>query len=189
MNSQEFTLEDVLEAFASEFSLNPNILKKYLAEYPQFSVELVDTSRELGRLEHLEADTSHDDETFLNTSFARFKAAQEQVQGQGHQSISEESFKIASKKFKIPFSIMLALKERRTDPSTIPNQLLALIAQALATTTRNLELYLAGPLSISIKSNKSDEKPTPGVKVPFEQILQDANMSGEELTQLIKQSL
>jgi hypothetical protein len=187
MNNQEFTLEDVLEAFATEFSSNPNTLKKYLAEYPQFSIELVDTSRELSRLSLLEEDTSNDDDVFLNASFMKLKAAQSQLNSL--QPVPEESFRIAAKKFKIPFSIMLALKEKRVEPTTISNQLLELFAKALATTTRNFESYLSGPLSISIKSNKSDEKPTLGAKVPFEQILRDANISSEELAALIERSM
>lgn len=41
--------EDVMNAFAMDFEPGSEVLKKYLADYPQFAADLVDLARELSR--------------------------------------------------------------------------------------------------------------------------------------------
>jgi len=187
MTNHETTLEVVLEAFATELATNPNALKKYLSAYPQFSIELVDLSMELRQLAEAAEDTSRDDEAFMSDTLMKFQIPQVRVHR--NQRIPGESFRNAAKKFKIPFSIMLAIKEKRVEPSTISNRLLDLIARAIEISTEDFQSYISGPINLSVKANKSDEKPTAAAKVPFEKILRDANTSSDDLAELIERGL
>lgn len=184
MNNQKFNLEEVLEAFATEFTTNQQILSKYLVEFPQHSIELVDLSRELSRMELLEGDESRDDVAFIEARLKDFQAAQTRSH-----SIEDGAFRIATEKFGIPFSIMKALKERRVEPPTIANHLLELIAKAMETTSEALYAYLLGPINVSYRASKSDSKPIVGEKVSFDKILHDANISSEALADKIERGL
>lgn len=187
MKNHAISKEDVLETFASDFATNSTVLREYLAKYPQFSIDLVDLSRELTHMARLEEDSSRDDEALLSLSLLKFN--NENLGSSKLQFASDSLFKSVAKKFKIPYLVMLAIKERRIEPSTIPDQLMKLIAKILDTTSQDLELFLAHSISVSIKASKSNNKPVTGSKVSFEQILKDANISSEKLTELIEQGL
>lgn len=184
MNNQELTIEDVSEAFATEFASNPNALKKFLMKYPQFSIELVDLSRGLSHMAVLEDDPSRDDETFLSASLQRFKTTQ--VQTNNLQSAPDNLFKTVAKKFKIPYLILLSIRERRIEPSTISDHFLKLFSRALGTTPLDLQSFLSQPINVTVRANKSDQKPAVPSKVAFEQILNDAQISSEKLAELLE---
>lgn len=184
MTNHPFTLEDALEAFASEYSSNPNALKKYMGEYPQFAIELVDLSKNLRYMNYLEEETSRDDEVFLNATLQRFKTANVPIGSL--ESAPDSFFKDVAKKFKIPNQIMLSIRERRVEPSTLSAQLLELIARALGTNPQGLQSFLSLPIKPSIRANKSDQKPVAPSKVAFEKILSDAQITSQELTELLK---
>jgi hypothetical protein len=153
-------------------------------EYPQFSIELVDLSRELSRMAILQDDPSRDDENFVNASLQRFKTTQ--IQTNNLQAAPDNLFKTVAKKLKIPYLILLSIRERRVEPSTISEQFLKLFARALGTTPLDLQSFLSQPINVTVRANKSDQKPVLPSKVAFEQILNDAQISSEELTELLE---
>lgn len=187
MKNHAISKEDALETFASDFATNPNVLLEYLSKYPQFSIDLVDLSRELTHMARLEEDTSRDDEALLSLSMLKFN--NENLGSSKLQFASDNLFKSVAKKFKIPYLVMLAIKERRIEPSTISDQLMELIAKILDTTNQDLKLFLSHSISVSVKANKSNHKPITASKVSFEQILRDANISSEKLAELIEKGL
>lgn len=186
MTNYAINIEDALEAFATEFAINPHVLPDYLVKYPQFSIELVDLSRELSHMAVLQTDTSRDDAEYLKASLNKFRTIQ--AQPNELQSAPDSFFKNISKQFKIPFTIMLSIRERRVDPSTVPDQFIELFAKALSTTVQDFQSFLSLPTYVTAKSNKSDQKPIMASKVSFEKILKDAEISPQELVTLLEKT-
>lgn len=186
MTNHAITIEDALEAFATEFATNPHVLSDYLAKYPQFAIELVDLSRELSYMAILQTDSSRDNPEYLKASLNKFQTIQTQLDGL--QSAPDSFFKNISKQFNIPFSIMLSIRERRVEPSTISDQLVELFANVLNTTVQEFRSYLSLPTNVALKSNKSDRKPIIASKVPFDEILKDAALSQQELVKLLEKT-
>jgi hypothetical protein len=186
MKNYAINIEDALESFATEFATNPHVLPDYLVKYPQFSIELVDLSRELSHMAILETDTSRDDAEYLNASLNKFRNIT--AQPNGLQSAPYSLFKNVAKQLKIPFLIMLSIRERRVEPSTISNQFLELFAKALGATVQDFQSYLSLPTHVTAKASKADQKPIMASKVSFEEILNDAQISPQDLVKLLEKT-
>ncbi len=178
--------DEILKAYAVEFEEDTKALSKFIAQFPQYSIELVDLSRELTRQKILEDQSQQVDEDFINVSIERYKSGR--VKTQSLQNAPIQIFKDAAKRLGIPFQIMISIRERRVEPSTIATQILDRFAETLKTTRNELQAFLALPLQVSAgRVNKSDQRPETATKVDFERVLSDAGMTRQRFMELLEQ--
>ncbi|GEM_PF-4175576 len=83
--------------------------------------------------------------------------------------------------------VVTAFREHRVNVSSISNGFLRRLANELGQTTDALVRALLGPAPAALMgSYKSDEKPdSTSMRVTFEQLLKEANMSEEEIGRLL----
>lgn len=178
------TREDILGAFAMEFEPGTGILERYLSQYPEYSLQLVDLSRELSREFDDDRPLSADDLASVKAGIRRLQERTATLQ-----SLLEAPAKMftnAAKALDLPIQAGLALRERRIDVSTIPSRIIEKLAQALKASVVVLHSYLALPPQVSqIRASKSSTKPTAAEKVSFERILRDAGVDEETLSKLL----
>lgn len=176
--------EDVLKAFAIDFELGSGVLVRYLADYPQFSADLVDLSRELSR--EVDEDLPLD-AVELAAVTAKMSRLQEATAGLAAlQSAPPRLFSDAAKVLGLPLQVGAAIRERRVDVATLPSRVLELMAQALHAPAAALRAFLLMPAQVSpLKANKSSGKPAPAEKVPMERLLRDAGMDEERISALL----
>lgn len=96
--------------------------------------------------------------------------------------------KVIGKNLGIRRQVLTAIREHRVEVSSIPTKFLRQLATELGQAADALARALLGPAPTALAgSYKSDEKPnaTPR-RVPFEQLLREADMSEEEISQLMR---
>lgn len=178
------TREDILGAFAMDFEPGTGVLERYLSQYPEYSLQLVDLSRELSREFDDDRPLSADDLATLNEGMCRVQ--ERTATFQSLQEAPAKMFTDAAKALELPIQAGLALRERRIDASTIPLRILEKLAQALKASVAVLHSYLALPPQVSqLRASKSSAKPTATEKVSFERVLREAGVDEEALSKLL----
>lgn len=178
------TQEDVLNAFAMDFEPRAGILEQYLSQYPEYSLQLVDLSRELSR----EFD---DDEPLSTDDLAAISAGMRRLQERSAtlkvlQEAPAKRFTDAAKALGWPIQAGLALRERRIEASTIPACVHERLAQALQASVAVLNSFLALPPQTSqLRASKSSIKPVAAEKVSLERTLREAGVGEEALSKLL----
>lgn len=178
--------DNVLRAFAMDFELGAGVLQRYLTQYPEHAVALVDLSIELSR--------EFDDDTPLSTTefdlvargMARLRENAPTLQSL--QAMPAKVFADAIKALSLPMQVGVAFRERRIDVATLPKRVLARLAEALQTSTETLLSYLSLPPEVSqARARKSAIKPEPPKKVPFETVLRDAGIDEQSISKLLRE--
>lgn len=179
------TREDVLGAFAMDFEPGKTgVLERYLSQYPEYSLQLVDLSRELSREIDENRLLSADELATVNRGMHQLQKRMATLQSL--QDAPAKMFIEAAKASALPMQVALALRERRVETSTIPVRILEVLAQALRASVAVLNSYLALPPQVSqLRANKSSVKPTAAEKVPFERILREAGVDEATLSKLL----
>lgn len=179
------TREAILGAFAMDFESNKTgVLERYLSQYPEYSLQLVDLSRELSRELEEEKPLNADELASVSRGIHRLQRRTATVQSL--QNAPVKMFTEAAKVSALPMQAGLALRERRVDVSTIPARILETLAQALQVSVEVLSSYLALPPQVSqLRANKSNVKPTTAEKVSFEKVLREAGLDEAALSKLI----
>lgn len=179
------TREDVLGAFAMDFEPGrTGVLGRYLSQYPEYSLQLVNLSRELSREIDEDRFLSADELATVNRGMDRLQKRITTLQSL--QDAPAKMFIEAAKALALPMQAALALRERRVEASTIPVHILEALAQALKAPVAVLNSYLALPPQVSqFRANKSSVKPTAAEKVPFERVLREAGVDEVTLSKLL----
>lgn len=178
------TREDVLGAFAMDFEPGAGVLERYLSQYPEYSLQLVDLSRELSREFDDDRPLSADDLATVNSGMRRLQERTATLQSL--REAPAKMFTDAAKMLGLPIQAGLALRERRIDASTIPSRILEKLAQVLRASVEVLHAYLALPPHVSqLRASKSSTKPTAAERVSFERVLRDAGVDEEALSKLL----
>ncbi|WP_273455876.1 hypothetical protein [Nevskia ramosa] len=173
--------EDVLGAFAMEFESGTGVLERYLSQYPEYSLQLVDLSRELSREIDEDRPLSADELATVNTRMRRLQKRVATLQSL--LTAPAKIFTDAVKASALPIQAGLALRERRVEVSTIPVRILETLAEELQASVAVLSSYLALPPHVSqLRANKSSIKPTAAEKVSFERILREAGLDEATLS-------
>lgn len=176
--------EDVLNAFAMDFEPGTGILERYLSQYPEYSLQLVDLSRELSREFDDDRPLSAEDIAAVNAGMRRLQERPATLQAL--QAAPAKTFTDAAKTLGFPMQAGLALRERRIEASTIPSRVLEKLAQALQAPVAVLHSYLALPPQASqLRASKSSTKPVAAEKVSLERILREAGSDEEALSKLL----
>jgi hypothetical protein len=181
------TREDILKAFALESDEGRNVLKRYLAAYPQFAIDLVDLSRELSRQDLPDVELSEQDELSIQASLERYRNGRSMVSNLG--KVPSKVFADAAGRLSLPLQVMIAFRERRVELASVPTRFLETLAAALQTTRGALESFLALPPQVSAgRTNKSGVRPSAAVKVPLGRVLLDAGVSPQRVSELLERA-
>lgn len=177
-------IEDVLNAFAMDFEPGAGLLEQYLLQYPEYSLQLVDLSRELSRELDDNRPLSADDFAAVDTGMRRIQNGPATLESL--QSAPAKMFTAAVAALGLPIQAGLALRERRIEASTIPSRVLENLARALQAPVAVLHAYLALPPQASqLRASKSSNKPLPAEKVSLERILREAGCEENVLAKLL----
>lgn len=178
------TREDVLNEFAMDFEPGAGTLQRYLSQYPEYALQLVDLARELSREFDDESPLSADDLAAVDTGIRRLQNAS--ISLQFLQAAPAKTFTDAVKKLGLPVQVGLALRECRIEASSVPSRTLTKLAQALDAPVDVLVAHMALPPQTSHhRASKSNTKPVAAEKVSLARILREAGYDEEALSKLL----
>lgn len=182
--SQDPSRDEVLASFASEENVGPDTLKRYLKGHPTLASELVQLSRELQRSWDDDAALSAQDRASIDVAIRRFTGGSSLRLGLS--AAEPKAFRAAADRLGLPQQVLVAVRQRRVEPSSVPAPLMARLAQALYTSTADLLGYLQQPPALGARSAKADGKPaaTPA-KVAIERLLSDAGVPEHRIRELM----
>lgn len=182
----QITADEVLRAFAMDFAPGAGVLPRYLAQYPEHSLALIDLSMELTREFDDAVPPCAAELDLVAASMARLR--ENVVTLQALQASPVKTFADAIKMLSLPMQVGLAFRERRIDVATMPQGILARMAEALQTSTQTLLSYLALPPEASLaRARKSAVKPVAPTKVSFERVLRDAGVDEQSISKLLRE--
>lgn len=183
------SLEAVLDAFSVEKVHDRETLEKYLQAYPEFTQDILRLSREAGRcVAPEETPLTADDRALLFTLLKKHQKVETVVVANPFESLSIDELRSFAKDLGIPRQVVTALKECKVIVATIPLRFLRKAALLLHTTVEQLTAFLEGPPSDRrAASYKADAKPSVESAVSFESILKDANLSEEDIRDLMEE--
>lgn len=182
----QLSADDVLRAFAMDFQPGTAVLQRYLAEYPEHSVALIDLSMELTREfdDNIPPGAAEFDLVAAGMARLRENAATLQSLEAAPAKVFTEAFSALA----LPMQVGLAFRERRIEVATLPHRMAAKMAEALKTSTETLLSYLALPaVAPMARARKSAVKPVAPEKVSFERVLQDAGVDEQRISNLLRE--
>lgn len=182
----QITADEVLRAFAMDFEPGAGVLQRYLAQYPEHSLALIDLSMELTREFDDDLPPGAAELDLVAVGMTRLR--ENLVTLQVLQAAPAKAFADAIKVLSLPMQVGLAFRERRIDVATLPLRVLAKMAEALQTSTKTLLSYLALPPEAPLaRARKSTVKPVAPERVSFERVLQDAGVDEQSILKLLRE--
>lgn len=177
--------EDILLAFSVEPSHDKATVERYLALYPQYAEDFIDLLGELRSPPVLRSDVV-DDEDAVRRAWNTLTAVP--PPGLDSASIanpfagfSGPSFVALAEGLRIRRSILIALRDRLINASSIPAPFLNRLARATQFPAEKLRAYLNLPAVVPAgASYKANEKPTAPAKIDFEQLLDNSGIGADE---------
>ncbi|WFU24978.1 hypothetical protein QA649_01635 [Bradyrhizobium sp. CB1717] len=178
------TEEDVLDAFAAEPNHDAATFQRYLEEYPQFAIALVDLSRELSR-------EIAEDETLSDREIAWIeKATRKYSEGWVSAAFADptlEQRRAAAKELRVPRQVITAILECKVAVETISRRTRRRLALQFNATVDGLVQALSGPQLSASRSYKANVRPSTGEKVSLEQVLREAGVSEDIIADLVSE--
>lgn len=182
----QITADDVLRAFAMDFEPCAGVLQRYLAQYPEHSIALIDLSTELTREFDDDLPPGADEFDLVAAGMARLRESAMTLEAL--QAAPAKTFTEASDLLALPMQVGLAFRERRIDVATLPQRMAAKVAEALKTSTETLLSYLVLPAMVpAARARKSTLRPTSPEKVSFERVLRDAGVDEHSISNLLRE--
>lgn len=180
------TADEVLRAFAMEFEPGTDVLQRYLAQYPEHSLALVDLSMELTREFDDDLPPGAAEFDLVAAGMARLRGST--VTSQVLQDAPPRLFADAIEALSLPTQVGLAFRDRRITVPTLPLRMAARMAEQLKTSVETLLAYLELPAVAPIaRARKSSVKPTAPEKVSFERVLRDAGVDEQTISNLLRE--
>lgn len=180
----EISVDDVLRAFAMDFEPGAGVLQRYLTQYPEHATQLADLAHELSR--------EIDDETpsAADLALVSSRMAWSRVNSATVESLKAApvtQFVDAAQTQSLPMYVGIALRERRVHVASVPRRLLANLASELHASIETLVSFLdLAPQASSVRARKSSVKPIAPVKVPFEQVLREAGVHEQFISDIFR---
>lgn len=180
-------LEDILDSFIMEKDTGRDTLLRYLRDYPQFVADLLDLSREMTLGNHYSNEQlSSSDESLIATAWKRHVKTVPGSAADPLGSLQPLQLNQLSTSFDLPRQVFSALRERRVIASSISDNFLQTLAERVGCNLQHLVDSLNESPRIAIGvSRKSEVKAAEPQKVPFEQILIDAEIDSDYVAELI----
>lgn len=160
--TKEPTREEVLDAFAVELNHGRETLEQYLRDFPEFSNELVDLSRELGRI-YIEDEKpmSAQEQALIDAAWQRHMPIETKSLKDPLADLSVSQLREVASKLDVPRQVVTAFRERRVIVEFVPRRFLTRLAGALNRTVDLLIAALTIPAAPSLaRSYKADGKPS-----------------------------
>lgn len=182
------SLNDVLEAYAIEADNDNATLERYLRDYPQYTAELVELSRELDcPLDVNTTPLDAADNARIAKAWAQFTSTNDPtVATSSAPAWDPVKMKAAASAFGVPRQIISAFREGRVILESVPRHFLERLAEILGATCEALEISLSRPPDLAVSRNyKADEKPKDPQRITFEQLLIDACVTPEKRAELL----
>ena len=186
-NTHTPSREDVLDAFAVEPRDGREILERYLREYPHFSNELVDLSRELSRVpDGAERPMSLQEQAMVEAAWQQHMPIETKSAKDPLANVSVAQLREIAVQLDVPRQVVTAFRERRVVATSVPRSFLTRMAGALNCTVDLLVSALTLPSGLVLaRSYKSDGKPSAETAATFERLLIDAGVPEEKRTALL----
>jgi hypothetical protein len=182
--TQRPSLDDVLSAFSVEPDNGRETLERYMRQYPEYVLQLVDLSQELSRTLPDDEELSSSDVEAIEAAWAAFSntAAAPDV----FATLTPIEMSRVAKALALPRQVITAIKERRITPSTFPRRFLRRLAEELGRSFEEICATLSLPKAVAARSFKSNDKPTSSSDtVAFETILRQAGVKDDQLSDLL----
>lgn len=185
--TKEPTREEVLDAFAVELNHGRETLEQYLRDFPEFSNELVDLSRELGRI-YIEDEKPMpaQEQALIDAAWQRHMPIETKSLKDPLADLSVSQLREVASKLDVPRQVVTAFRERRVIVEFVPRRFLTRLAGALNDTVDLLIAALTIPAAPSLaRSYKADGKPSAESAVSFERLLIDAGVAEDKRALLL----
>lgn len=179
--SQDKSRDDVLFAFAVEPEQNRATLDRYLKAYPEFANDLIDLSNEIRVTDStVRNSVGVVDDAGRESAWASFTASGS-APSNPFVHLKGRQFVDFCNSLVLPRSIVTALRDRLVEPDTIPKKLVAAMASLADSTADVVTRYLALPPTTAASIEfKSDQKPTEGDRVTFQQLIQNTELTDSQ---------
>jgi hypothetical protein len=173
--------EDVLYTFAVG-SNSGRDLEQYLRDYPQYAAELIDLSHELSRdVCEDEMPLSDKDLALIDKAWLQHVALSPQEIVDPFATLSVAEQRELAQRLDVPRQVIMAFREHRVEPTSVPAPFLERLAAALNSTVEILkDTFALSPEPELARSYKADDRPKVRKSVTFEQILIEANVPPEK---------
>lgn len=187
------SFDDVMFAFSVEPHQDATTLARYLKAYPQFAADLVDLAHELNLSVSLgPSDAPLEDDANAQAAWLQYAAvrptvvASEAAQGL-FDTIKGKTFVSLADALGVPRSVLVALRDRLVEPSSIPHAFIRRFASAMNSTVEVVQQYLSLPPMASAAVNfKADQKPAVQNRITFKTLLEQTNLTEEQQLTLQK---
>jgi hypothetical protein len=189
-NPQPLTLDAVLDLFQLEDVHDGDVLRRYVEDYPQYAIQLIDFSRLLAAPElEDESPLSAADESRIDAAWIVHKAAapDEPAGDDPLARLTGDIGKGLARKLGVPRQVITCLREHRVLASSLPDPILGDLSDAIDVPPAHVIAAMRQPpMSMTTgRSYKSDGPPGSAEQVTFEQILIDAGVSEADRTRLL----
>lgn len=182
----QITADEILRAFAMDFEPGAGVLQRYLAQYPEHAIALIDLSMELTR--EFDDDLPPGAAEFDLVAAGMARLRESAITLEALQAAPAKTFTEAFDLLALPMQVGLAFRERRIDVATLPQRMAAKVAEALKVSTETLLSYLGLPAMVpAARARKSTVRPTAPEKVSFEKVLRDAGLDEQSISNLLRE--
>lgn len=170
------SIADVLEAYALEAQNDAATLARYLREFPRYTAELVEYSRELDRtVDASTAPLGAADQARIDAGWQKLSSAAKAASVTPLSRLNPAKTRAMAQALKIPQQVLSALREHRVILESIPRLFQEHLAELLDIPYDELHSSLArAPNLAGIRSYKSTQKPIQRPQITFEQLLIEA---------------
>jgi hypothetical protein len=177
--------DDILLAFSVEPTHDKATIERYLALYPQYAEDFIDLLRELRSPLALRSNILEDESAVQSAWNALAAVPLPSVDATSVANpfvgFSGPTFVALAEGLRIRRSILIALRDRLIDASSIPAPFLSRLARATQFPVEKLRGYLDLPAVVPAgASYKANEKPAAPAKIDFEQLLNNSDISADE---------
>jgi hypothetical protein len=186
-NSPKPSRGQVLDAFAVEPVHDRTTLERYLRDFPQFSDELVELSREVSRIiDEDEIPLAAHEEALIEAAWQSYASIEKRSAKDPLAALSVPQLREVAHALDVPRQVIMAFRERRVKLESVPKPFLEALARVLSCSVNLLLSGLSAPSGHALaRSYKADVKPSAGAEISFEQLLIDAGVPETKRTKLL----
>jgi len=178
--------ESVLMAFSMEPSHGRETLERYIREYPQHAIALIDCSIDL-----LHEPPAGDvpatmvPDSAVDKAWQRFEQAVQQQPAaevvNPFAKLNTSGFKSLARSLDVSNLFLMRVRDRAISAATIPARFVEKLASELGATAQTLRAYLQGPPGmVSGQAFRSSVKPSVGEQITFYQAVATSQLTPEQ---------
>lgn len=183
--SSDRSEEEVLLAFSIEPTHDRKTLEQYLADYPEHAKALIACSIELMVDATRSVETVATSENAVELAWQRFQSAVSQPEEapvlNPFATLNPTAFKSLAKQLGINNLLLIRLRDRAIDATTIPRRFVQRLATELGATTDAITAYLRSPPAmVSGHSFRSTVKPAVTQQISFEKAVETSQLTPDQ---------